>query len=151
MERTVVIGSDHAGFLMKQYLIQNLKKLGFVIDDKGTYSEESTDFSPIAQMVGETVAADENKQGILVCGTGIGMSIMANKIPGIRAALVHDLFSAKATREHNNTNVLCMGARIISPAMGWEIASVWLNTEFLGGKHAKRIQYITDYEKNKLR
>jgi len=151
MERTVVIGSDHAGFLMKQYLIQNLKKLGFVIDDKGTYSVESTDFSPIAQLVAETVAADENKQGILVCGTGIGMSIMANKIPGIRAALVHDLFSAKATREHNNTNVLCMGARIISPAMGWEIASVWLNTGFLGGKHAKRIQYITDYEKNKLK
>ncbi|MBP2629921.1 MAG: sugar-phosphate isomerase, RpiB/LacA/LacB family [Firmicutes bacterium] len=151
MERTIVIGSDHAGFLMKQYLIQNLKKLGFVIEDKGTYSEESADFSPIAQLVAETVAADENKQGILVCGTGIGMSIMANKIPGIRAALVHDLFSAKATREHNNTNVLCMGARIISTAMGWEIASVWLNTDFLGGKHAKRIQYITDYEKNKLR
>ena len=151
MKKTVVIGSDHAGFLMKQYLIQNLKKLGFVIEDKGTYSEESADFSPIAQLVAETVAADENKQGILVCGTGIGMSIMANKIPGIRAALVHDLFSAKATREHNNTNVLCMGARIISTAMGWEIASVWLNTDFLGGKHAKRIQYITDYEKNKLR
>ncbi len=151
MENIVVIGSDHAGFAMKQELIEKLKENGFVVEDKGTYSEESTDFSPIAQMVAETVAADERKRGILVCGTGIGMSIMANKIPGIRAALVHDLFSAKATREHNNTNVLCMGARIISPAMSWEIASVWLHTDFLGGKHAKRIQYIADYEENKTK
>jgi len=134
MQKTIVIGSDHAGFSMKTYLIHQLKQQGFCIEDKGTYSEESVDFS---------------KQGILVCGTGIGMSIMANKVPGIRASLVHDLFSAKATREHNNANVLCMGARVISPAMGWEIASVWLNTEFLGGKHERRIQYIADYEANK--
>jgi ribose 5-phosphate isomerase B len=151
MKKIVVIGSDHAGFLTKEYLVQKLTEQGFIIEDKGTDSEASIDFPPIAQMVAEEVAADENKKGILVCGTGIGMSIMANKILGIRAALVHDLFSAKATREHNNTNVLCMGARIISSAMSWEITSVWLNTEFLGGKHAKRIQHIADYEKNRAK
>lgn len=149
MVNTVVIGSDHAGFLVKQDLIKRLTANGFVVEDKGTHSEESADFSPIAREVAEAVAKDDRKQGILVCGTGIGMSIMANKVPGIRAALVHDLFSAKATREHNNTNVLCMGARVISSAMAWEIVSVWLNTDFLGGKHEKRIQYIADYENHR--
>jgi len=149
MQKIVVIGSDHAGFSMKVALIHQLEQQGFCVEDKGTYSEASVDFSPIAQVVAETVAADDSKRGILVCGTGIGMSIMANKVPGIRASLVHDLFSAKSTREHNNANVLCMGARVISAAMGWEIASVWLHTEFLGGKHGRRIQYIADYEANK--
>jgi len=149
MQKTIVIGSDHAGFSMKTYLIHQLKQQDFCIEDKGTYSEDSVDFSPIAQLVAETVAGDDSKLGILVCGTGIGMSIMANKVPKIRASLVHDLFSAKATREHNNANVLCMGARVISSAMGWEIASIWLHTEFLGGKHERRIQYIADYEANK--
>ena len=151
MSKIIVIGSDHAGFSMKQELIEKFKLAGFVIEDKGTYSEASTDFAPIAQAVGEIVASDANKRGILVCGTGIGMSIMANKIKGIRAALVHDLFSAKATREHNDSNVLCMGARIISADMGWEIASLWMDTAFSGGKHAKRIGYISEYEAHKMK
>jgi len=151
MSKIIVIGSDHAGFSMKQALIEKFKLAGFVIEDKGTYSEASTDFAPIAQAVGEIAASDENKRGILICGTGIGMSIMANKIKGVRAALVHDLFSAKATREHNDSNVLCMGARIISPDMGWEIASLWMDTAFSGGKHAKRIGYISAYEAHKMK
>ena len=103
-------------------------------------------FAEIARPVATAVAASGEKCGILICGTGIGMSIMANKVKGIRAALVHDLFSAKATREHNDSNILCMGARIISEAMGWEIAHTWLHTEFLGGKYQQRLQFITDYE-----
>lgn len=146
MKGIVVIGSDHAGFSAKQDLIKKLEALGYLIEDVGTHNESATDFSPIAKTVAEKVAVEPDKKGILICGTGIGMSIMANKIKGIRAALVHDLFSAKATREHNDSNVLCMGARIIAPAMIVEIANTWLNAEFLGGKHEGRIQYIKDYE-----
>ena len=146
MKPTIVIGSDHAGFMMKAFIVKKLREEGFLVEDLGTDSEESVSFAEIARPVATAVAASEQKRGILICGTGIGMSIMANKVKGIRAALVHDLFSAKATREHNDSNILCMGARIISEAMGWEIAHTWLHTEFLGGKYQQRLQFITDYE-----
>lgn len=146
MAKTIIIGSDHAGFEMKEFLIRHLKQEGFCIKDTGTFSEASVDFSPIAQAVAEEVGKDPQKQGILICGTGIGMSVMANKVAGIRAALVHDLFSAKATREHNDSNILCMGARVISDYMALEIAHIWLGTAFLGGRHEARIRYIAEYE-----
>lgn len=146
MKKVVVIGSDHAGFSLKNDLIEFLQSQHIEVEDMGTYNEDSINFAAIAQNVAKNVAANKDKKGILVCGTGIGMSMMANKIAGIRAALVHDLFSAKATREHNDANILCMGARIIAPAMAVEIMKVWLDTEFLGGKYGERIRLIEDYE-----
>lgn len=146
MKKVVVIGSDHAGFSLKNDLIKFLHSHHIEVEDMGTYNEDSVNFATIAQDVAKNVAANKDKKGILVCGTGIGMSMMANKIVGIRAALVHDLFSAKATREHNDANILCMGARIIAPAMAVEIMKVWLDTEFLGGKYGERIRLIEDYE-----
>lgn len=146
MDQCVVIGSDHAGFAVKEYLVGRLSKAGFTVEDMGTHGEAPADFAPIARRVAENVAAHAGKQGILLCGTGIGMSIMANKVKGVRAALVHDLFSAKATRAHNDTNVLCMGARVVAPEMAWEIAVAWLREAFLGGKHARRVAYIAAYE-----
>ncbi|SEJ02413.1 ribose 5-phosphate isomerase B [Propionispira arboris] len=147
MKQVVVIGSDHAGFLMKQIIAEKLRKDNFEVEDIGTDSEKSVDFAPIAKSVAENVANNLDKKGILICGTGIGMSIMANKVAGIRASLVHDLFSAHATREHNNSNILCMGARIIAVSMACEIVDTWLAAPFLKGKYEKRLDYITDYEK----
>ncbi len=146
MEEKIVIASDHAGYKMKNFLIEHLSKQGFKIEDLGPNSDDAVNFAVYAKLVAEAVSQGKAEKGILVCGTGIGMSIMANKVSGIRAALVHDLFSAKATRQHNNSNVLCMGARIISEFMGLEIAEIWLKTDFLGGKYAKRLDVIADYE-----
>lgn len=147
MKPIIVIGSDHAGYAMKQFLIKNLEEEGYLIEDKGPFSGEAVDSASYAVAVSEEVAAHaEEKKGILICGTGIGMSMMANKIKGIRASLVADLFSAKMTRAHNDANVLCLGARIISDYMAWEIAKIWLATAHLGGKYAKRVQYMMEYE-----
>lgn len=150
MKKTIVIGCDHAGFKMKNFLIDKLKEAGYTVEDKGTYSEESVDAGEFAVKVCEDVAANlDTKYGILICGTGIGMSMMANKVKGIRASLVSDLFSAQMTRAHNNANVLCMGARIIAEAMAWEFTKVWLSTEHLGEKYAKRVQAMMDYEQSR--
>lgn len=150
MKKTIVIGCDHAGFKMKNFLIKKLKEAGYTVEDKGTYSEESVDAGEFAIKVCEDVAANlDTKYGILICGTGIGMSMMANKVKGIRASLVSDLFSAQMTRAHNDANVLCMGARIIAETMAWEFTKVWLATEHLGGKYAKRVQAMMDYEQRK--
>lgn len=150
MKKTIVIGCDHAGFKMKNFLIDKLKEAGYTVEDKGTYSEESVDAGEFAVKVCEDVAANlDTKYGILICGTGIGMSMMANKVKGIRASLVSDLFSAQMTRAHNNANVLCLGARIIAEAMAWEFTKVWLSTEHLGEKYAKRVQAMMDYEQSR--
>lgn len=149
MTNKIVIGSDHAGLSLKNELIDFLKAKEVLVEDVGTYNEASVNFAPLAKLVADKVSADSRNKGILVCGTGIGMSIMANKIPGIRAALVHDLFSAKATRQHNDSNVLCLGARIIAPAMALEITKIWLETFFLGGKYMERLQYIENYDENR--
>ena len=155
MKSTIVIASDHAGFRMKEFLKGKLDGAGYQVEDFGTYNEDSTDTAPYAIRVGEEVAANPaKKMGILICGTGLGMSIAANKVNGIRASLVHDLFSAHATREHNDANVLCMGARVISENMGWEIAKVWLTTEAFGpevggGKYRRRVEQIIGYENHR--
>lgn len=149
MKKQIVIGSDHAGFKMKQFLIEKLKEHGYEVEDKGTYNEESVDAGVYAVKVCEDVAKHlDTKYGILICGTGIGMSMMANKVKGIRASLVSDLFSAEMTRAHNDANVLCMGARIISEYMAWEFTKVWLTTEHLGGKYTKRVHHMMSYEQN---
>lgn len=146
MNKTIVIGCDHAGYRMKQFITKQLQDNGYTVENKGTDSEVSVDAGLYAIAVAKEVAAHPQKRGILICGTGIGMSIMANKVKGIRASLVCDLFSAKMTREHNDANILCMGARVVAEGMAWEFTKVWLDTKPLDGKYAQRVQRIQAYE-----
>ncbi|WP_409252253.1 ribose 5-phosphate isomerase B [Bacillus sp. SCS-153A] len=142
----VAIASDHGGINIREEIKGLLTELEIEFDDFGCECDASVDYPDYAQPVAEKVANGEYDRGILVCGTGIGMSISANKVKGIRCALVHDVFSAKATREHNNSNVLAMGERVIGPGLAREIAKVWLETEYEGGRHDRRIGKITEYE-----
>jgi ribose 5-phosphate isomerase B len=138
----IAIGSDHGGFSLKEEIKTVLDELGHEYADFGCNSEESVDYPDFAVPVSEKVARGEFERGILICGTGIGMSITANKVKGIRCALVHDLFSAQATRAHNDSNVLAMGERIIGPGVAKEIVRIWLTTEFEGGRHQRRVDKI---------
>ena len=150
MKPVIVLGSDHAGYQMKAFLIEELKKFGYQTKDLGPFCDDAVDAGKYAVAVGEEVAAHpQEKLGFLICGTVIGMSMMANKVNGIRASLVSDLFSAKMTRAHNAANVLCLGARVIAENMAWEIAKAWLETEPLGGKYADRVSHMMDYEKTR--
>ncbi len=142
----VAIASDHGGIHIRQELLSLMKEMNIEAVDFGCEGTASVDYPDYAIVVAERVAAGEFDRGILVCGTGIGMSIAANKIAGIRCALVHDMFSAKATREHNDSNVLAMGERVIGPGLATEIARVWLTTEFEGGRHENRVNKITAIE-----
>ncbi|ASI36496.1 MULTISPECIES: ribose 5-phosphate isomerase B [Exiguobacterium] len=142
----VAIGADHGGFKLKAEINGLLKELGIDYTDFGTYSSDSIDYPDVAIPVAEAVANGEFDRGILICGTGIGIGIAANKVKGIRAALVHDTFSAKATRQHNNSNILTMGERVIGPGLALDIAKIWLETEFEGGRHENRVCKISDYE-----
>jgi ribose 5-phosphate isomerase B len=142
----VAIASDHGGINIREEIKGLLNELGIEFDDFGCECDTSVDYPDYAQPLAEKVANGEYDRGILVCGTGIGMSISANKVKGIRCALVHDVFSAKATRQHNDTNVLAMGERVIGPGLAREIAKVWLETDFEGGRHDRRIGKITEYE-----
>ncbi len=142
----IALGSDHAGYHLKGTIKAHLQKAGLPFTDFGTFDEESVDYPDYAFYVGKAVANGECEKGILVCGTGIGIGIAANKIPGIRAALCHDLFSAQASREHNDANILTMGARIISEDLALEIVDTWLKTEFAGGWHARRVEKIRNIE-----
>lgn len=142
----VAIGSDHGGVNIKEEIKDLMKTLGIDFEDVGCACNDSVDYPDYALPVAEKVAKGEVDRGILICGTGIGMSIAANKVKGIRCALVHDLFSAKATREHNDSNVLAMGERVIGPGLAREIAQVWLESEYEGGRHEKRVAKITAIE-----
>jgi ribose 5-phosphate isomerase B len=143
----IAIGADHAGYRLKDVIIPFIESLGHEITDVGCNCEQSVDYPDYALPVCEKVVSGEVDKGILICGTGIGMTIAANKIPGIRCALVHDLFSAKATREHNDTNVLAMGERVIGPGVAEEIVRVWLETEFSQGvRHQNRLQKVKQLE-----
>lgn len=143
----IAIGSDHAGFRLKDEIVDALKASGHEVEDFGCNCADSIDYPDYAIPVAEKVASGEADRGILICGTGIGMSIAANKVPGVRCALVHDLFSAKATREHNDSNVLAMGERVIGPGLAHEIVKVWLGTEFSQGeRHKNRVGKIKAVE-----
>lgn len=143
----IAIASDHGGFCLKKELLGYLEKKGASVRDFGTYSEESCDYPVFARAAAEAVASGECERGILICGTGIGMSIAANKVRGIRAALCNDLFCARLSREHNDANILCMGARVIGLDVAFAITDIWLHTPFSGGgRHAARIKLIGDYE-----
>ncbi|MTD30849.1 ribose 5-phosphate isomerase B [Planomicrobium sp. YIM 101495] len=142
----IAISSDHGGNNLRKEIVRLLDEMGIEYKDFGPQTDDSVDYPDYASPVAQGVAAGEYDRGILICGTGIGMSIAANKVKGIRCALVHDLFSAKATRGHNNSNVLAMGERVIGPGLATEIARTWLTEEFEGGRHETRIQKISDLE-----
>lgn len=141
----IALGSDHAGFRMKQYLVQALVEMGHQPLDMGTHTEESCDYPDLAQKVGSAVVSGQAALGILVCGTGIGMSMAANKIPGIRAALVHDPITASLARQHNDANVLCLGARLLASEYARELVMAWLNSQF-ESRHTRRLQKISQLE-----
>ncbi len=139
----IVIGSDHAGYELKTKILTYLNTLNVEVSDLGTNSLTSCDYNDFAVEVATAVSQGKADRGILICGTGIGMSIQANKVSGVRAALVHDLFSAKATRLHNNSNVLTMGGRIIGEDLAKEIVHVWLHTEFSNEeRHQRRVNKL---------
>jgi ribose 5-phosphate isomerase B len=143
----IAIGADHAGFLLKEHLKQTLTGLGHSVDDHGTGSEAPVDYPPICLSVGRSVAEGRVDRGIVLGGSGQGEQIAANKVPGIRAALCNDLYTARLSREHNDANVLSMGGRIVAFGLADEILSLWLKTPFEGGRHQRRIDQITAAEK----
>ncbi|MCC5891142.1 MULTISPECIES: ribose 5-phosphate isomerase B [Exiguobacterium] len=142
----IAIGADHGGFNLKKDIIGLLEELGHEYKDFGTHSAESIDYPDVAIPVAEAVAAGEFDRGILICGTGIGIGIAANKVKGIRAALVHDSFSAKATRQHNDSNIMTMGERVIGPGLALDLVETWLDTDFEGGRHSNRVGKMSAYE-----
>lgn len=146
----VAVSSDHGGVNIKKEIIQLLEEMNIEYEDFGCDGSCSVDYPDYALPVAEKVANGEFDRGILICGTGIGMSIAANKVKGVRCALVHDVFSAKATREHNDSNVLAMGERVIGPGLAREIAKTWLTTEYEGGRHSNRLNKIAEYEDKKM-
>ncbi len=138
----IAIGSDHAGFELKEKIRSLVIRLGHEVQDMGCYSMESVDYPVQGCEVAKAVASGQYERGILICGTGIGMSIVANRISCIRAALCHDIFTARMSREHNDSNILCMGGRVIGPGLAEEITKIWLKTPFKGGRHERRICMI---------
>ncbi|WP_298841931.1 ribose 5-phosphate isomerase B [Clostridium sp.] len=143
----IALGSDHGGLSLKKEIIKHLKSENIEITDFGTHTEDSCDYPDYALKVSEEVVAGNFELGILVCGTGIGVSICANKVPGIRAALCGDTFSAHATREHNNANILTLGERTIGTGLAIDIVDTFINAKFLGERHQRRIDKITEIEK----
>ncbi len=145
--RKVSIGSDHAGFHLKEEVKKFLGEIGLELSDKGAFSaEEKVDYPDFARLVAEDVIRGEAQLGILICGTGIGMSITANKFPGIRAALVLNEYMAKMAKAHNNANVIVLSGRVISPEYAKELIKVFLETEFEGGRHERRLKKISEIE-----
>ena len=136
----IAIGCDHGGISLKKLIVKLLKELGHSINDQGCYSEDSVDYPDFANHVCTLILDGEADRGILVCGTGIGMSMVANRYKGIRAALCHEQFSAQMSREHNDANILCLGARGVGPSLALAIVETWLGTEFAGGRHQRRIE-----------
>jgi ribose 5-phosphate isomerase B len=146
----IALGADHAGYPVKECIKKYLESAGYAVDDQGTWSEESVDYPDYGKAVGERVAAKRDDYGIVVCGSGIGISIAANKVPGIRAALAHDEATARLSREHNDANVLALGGRIVTPAQAIEMVKAFLATPFAQGRHQRRIDKISQIEKDEL-
>ena len=144
MENKIIIGSDHAGFSLKEKIKSYLNELGYSVTDIGTHSTEAIDYPIIAKQLANKISNKEYEKGILICGTGIGMSIAANKIKGIRAVVCSDTTSAKFSREHNNANILCFGERIVGEYLAKDICKIWLDTPFAQDRHLKRVNLIED-------
>jgi len=142
----IALGADHGGYELKEAIKKHFDQKGISYKDLGTHTEKSVDYPQIAIAVGKSIKAGECTEGILCCGTGVGIAIAANKIPGIRAAVVGDCFTAQATREHNNSNIICLGGRVTGEGLALMIVDVWLNAIFIGGHHQNRIDQITEIE-----
>lgn len=142
----VALASDHGGYCLKKEIMVFLQQEDIAFHDFGPFSEEAVDYPDYALMVAEVVRKGDFEQGILCCGTGIGMVIAANKIPGVRAALCHDCFSARMAREHNDANILTLGQRVIGNGLAIEIVRTWLKAEFQGGRHTRRVAKINAIE-----
>ena len=143
----IAIGSDHGGYELKEHVKKHLEERGIEVKDFGTYSEESVDYPDCARPVCEAVLSGEYERGILFCGTGIGISMAANKFDGIRAALCGDVFSAKMAKEHNNANIICLGGRVTGRELAFMIVDTFLDAQFQGGRHQNRIDKIHAIEK----
>ena len=142
----IAIGSDHGGFSLKQEIMKHLTARGIEFKDYGTYTTDSCDYPVYGEAVAKAVVSGEADKGILICGTGIGISISANKVKGVRAALCGDCFSAEFTRRHNDANILAMGERVVGPGLACKIVDTFLDTEFEGGRHARRVAMLQDIE-----
>ncbi len=140
------IGSDHGGYALKQEIMKHLSERGIAYRDYGTYSEESCDYPDYGEAVGRAVASGECERGIVVCGTGIGISIAANKVRGVRCALCGDCFSAQMAREHNDANVLALGARVLGAGLALKIVDTFLDSSFAGGRHERRVAKLMAIE-----
>ncbi len=143
----ILLGSDHGGLSLKESIKKLLEERSLEYEDYGTYNSDSVDYPDIGESVAQRVSADSADSGILFCGTGIGMSIIANKFPGVRAALVTDPFMARMAKEHNNANILVLGGRVIDEEKAGLIVTAWLDASFEGGRHQGRLDKITDVEK----
>lgn len=142
----IALASDHGGFALKEVIKSHLNEIGYEVIDFGTNTCESCDYPVFANLAAKAVVSGECEKGIVVCGTGVGVSIAANKVNGIRCALVHDVFTAEATRAHNDSNMLAMGGRVIGDGLAIMIVDTWLNTEYEGGRHQNRLDLIKDME-----
>jgi ribose 5-phosphate isomerase B len=142
----IAVACDHGGYRLKNVLMKEMVNQGYEVIDFGTYNEESCDYPDFASKAAKAVASKECDKGVVVCGTGIGVSITCNKVKGIRCALVHDVFSAKATRAHNDTNMLAMGQRVVGEGLAIEILNAWLHSDYEGGRHDLRIKKMMDLE-----
>jgi len=142
----IALGSDHGGFPLKKEIVKYFDEKGIAYKDFGTYTEESCDYPVYGEIVGRAVASGEYERGIIICGTGIGISIAANKVKGVRAALCGDSYSAEFARRHNDANVLALGGRVVGAGLALKIVDIFLNTEFEGGRHARRIAIFSEIE-----
>lgn len=143
------IGSDHGGYELKKIIKEYLDEKDIEVIDYGTDSSESVDYPDFGKLVAQGVVSKEVDRGIVICGTGIGISIAANKVKGIRAALCNDSYSARMSMEHNNANVLALGARVLGEGLALDIVATWINSQFEGGRHQRRVNKISDIEENK--
>ena len=144
--KRIAIGSDHRGFPLKQAVVLVLSEMGHQYQDMGCFSDAAVDYPDVAEKVALAVATGRVDHGVLICGTGIGMSVTANKMPGVRAALCSDATNARLARQHNDANVLCMGGSMIGEWLAREITAAYLSSEFEGGRHARRVEKISDLE-----
>lgn len=142
----IAIGSDHGGYALKQAIMKHLEKKGLEYKDYGTYTEDSCDYPIYGEAVARAVSAGECERGIVICGTGIGISLAANKVKGVRAALCGDCYSAEFTRLHNDANILALGARVVGEGLALKIVDTFLETGFEGGRHARRVALISEIE-----
>lgn len=149
---TTAIGADHGGFCLKIQIVEFLKRLGYEVNDLGTYSEEPADYPDYARAVSQEILLKKADRGILICGSGVGACVAANKFPGIRAAICHDTFSARQGVEDDNINILCLGARVIGNELAKDIVKIWLSASFSGAeRHRRRLSKVEEIEKEFLK